>query len=56
VQGDCSISPSSTANSGNSNGAGVVQLQGLSQVYYRITVRVAGVRGSVSFVQVVVAI
>ena len=52
---DCTVSPFSKANTGHSKGVGVVQLQRPDQVYYRITARVDGVRGSVSFVQAVVA-
>jgi type IV pilus assembly protein PilX len=52
----CSLSPSSVGARGNDKGAGVVGLQYNNQVYYRITVRVAGPRNTVSFTQAVVAL
>lgn len=52
----CSYSPDRTNVNGNSQGAGVIQLQTTRQVYYRITARVTGPRNTLSFVQVVVAI
>ena len=50
---DCAVAPMGLNSSGSSKGGGIVQIQYASQVYYRITARVAGARGSVSFVQVV---
>jgi hypothetical protein len=46
-------SPAVTANSsgGNGQGAGDVQINAASQVYYRITVRVAGPKRTESYVQ-----
>ncbi len=52
---NCATSPSSTAT-GGSKGAGAIQLQYSSQVYYRITSRVAGPRNTVSYVQAIVAL
>lgn len=51
----CANAPATVGASGNSKGAGVVALQYNGQVYYRIIVRVSGARGTVSFVQSVVA-
>lgn len=51
----CSASPSVVGSEGGSRGSGVVGLATPSQRYYRITVRVAGPRNTVSFVQSVVA-
>ncbi len=51
----CAISPEKDAVSGNSSGAGVIQIDYSSEVYYRITVRVSGPRSTVSYVQAVVA-
>ena len=51
---DCAVAPVGINPSGSSMGGGVVQIKYASQVYYRITARVSGARGSVSFVQVVV--
>ena len=53
---DCNRAPAGAANSGNSRGAGVIELNVNNQVYYRITTRVTGPRGTVSFVQSVVAL
>lgn len=53
---DCNVAPSTVGTAGNSKGAGVIALLYNSQVYYRITVRVAGPRNTTSFVQSVVAI
>ena len=50
---DCAVAPMGMNPSGSSKGGGVVQIQYSSQVYDRVTARVAGARGSVSFVQVV---
>jgi hypothetical protein len=51
----CSVPPATTA-SGNSKGTGAVAPSNFSnQVYYRITVRVDGTRGTVSYVQVIIA-
>jgi Tfp pilus assembly protein PilX len=52
----CNSSPIATAAAGSSKGAGVIALISTGQVYYRITVRVAGPRNAVSFVQAMVAI
>jgi Tfp pilus assembly protein PilX len=51
----CANAPATVGASGNSKGAGVVALQYNGQVYYRVIVRVSGARGTVSFVQSVVA-
>lgn len=51
----CERSPLRQGGDGSSKGAGVVSLLPIQQVYYRITVRAAGPRNAVSFIQVVVA-
>lgn len=51
----CDASPTVVGSEGGSRGAGVVGLAVPSQRYYRITVRVAGPRNTLSFVQSVVA-
>lgn len=51
----CSVPPATSA-SGNSKGSAAVAPSNFSnQVYYRITVRVDGTRGTVSYVQVIIA-
>lgn len=53
----CSNSPVlNTKDEGNNQGSPDVKLNGVISVYYRITVRVAGPRNTVSYVQTVVAI
>ncbi|RJF98972.1 pilus assembly PilX family protein [Noviherbaspirillum saxi] len=52
----CIASPVVTAATGNAEEGGEVPLAAPSVVYYRITVRVAGPRNTVSYVQAVVAI
>jgi type IV pilus assembly protein PilX len=39
---------------GSSKGAGVIALQGSTQVYYRITARIAGPKNTVSYVQSII--
>lgn len=51
----CSFPPVSSAPPGGSKGSGAATYIASSQVYYRITARVAGPRNTVSYVQVVVA-
>lgn len=51
----CNTSPVTFAGAGSSKGSGVVALTATGQIYYRITVRVAGPRNAVSFVQAMVA-
>ena len=51
----CATSVTGGGNSSSSKGAGVVALLGSTQVYYRITTRTQGPRGTASFVQAVVA-
>lgn len=51
----CSASPVVSVATGNAEEAGEVQLNAPSVVYYRITVRVAGPRNTVSYVQSVVS-
>jgi len=53
---DCNVAPAAIGRSGNSKGAGVIELLYNSQVYYRITTRVTGPRGTLSYVQTVVAL
>lgn len=52
----CSQPPATTSTGTSSKGAGVVALQYGSQVYYRITARIAGPRNTVSYVQAIVAL
>lgn len=52
----CSSSPVVNAATGNAEEGGEVQLSGTSSVYYRITVRSAGPRGTASYVQAVVSL
>ncbi|MCY4745620.1 PilX N-terminal domain-containing pilus assembly protein [Pelomonas sp. UHG3] len=51
----CETSPALATSQNNSRG-GNEQVNGLGQVYYRITVRVQGPRNATSFIQVVAAI
>jgi Tfp pilus assembly protein PilX len=53
--GQCVASPAVTTTAGNSEEAGEIQLNSASQIYYRITVRVAGPRRTESYVQTTVA-
>lgn len=48
--------PPSNANTGGSFGAGSVSTITSSQVYYRITARIAGPRNTVAYVQTIVAL
>jgi Tfp pilus assembly protein PilX len=52
----CAASQSTTAISSSSKTAGTVALLYTSQIYYRITTRVAGPRNTVSYVQTIVAL
>jgi len=52
----CVASPAVTAATGNAEEAGEVQLKAPSVVYYRITVRVAGPKNTVSYVQATVSL
>lgn len=51
----CVASPVVQAATGNAEEAGEIQLNATSVVYYRITVRVAGPKNTVSYVQAVVS-
>ena len=51
----CVASPAVAVSAGNSEEAGEKQLNAPSSVYYRITVRVAGPRNTVSYVQSVIS-
>lgn len=53
---DCAVPQTAGSTSGSSKGAGFIALQYSSQVYYRITSRIAGPRSTVSFVQAIVAL
>lgn len=53
--GTCAASPAVTKATGNSNNVGDLQLEGSSQIYYRITVRVLGPRRTESYVQSYIA-
>lgn len=48
------IEPPTTSNTGSSMGAGFIELNRPTTVYYRITVRTAGPKNSVSFIQTTV--
>lgn len=52
----CDASPTVVGSEGSGRGAGVPPISIPSQRYYRITVRVAGPRNTVSFVQSIVAL
>lgn len=52
----CSQPPATISTSSSSKGAAVVALTYGSQVYYRITSRIAGPRNTVSYVQAIVAL
>lgn len=52
----CAQPPATASTGGSSKGAGVVALTYGSQVYYRITARIAGPRNTVSYVQAIVAL
>tara|TARA_R110001599_G_scaffold64023_4_gene179454 strand:- start:134437 stop:135051 length:615 start_codon:yes stop_codon:yes gene_type:complete len=52
----CVASPAVTAATGNAEEAGEIQLKAPSVVYYRITVRVAGPKNTVSYVQATVSL
>ena len=51
----CAQLQSGGTTGGSSKGAGVVELLYNSQIYYRITARIAGPRNTVSYVQAIVA-
>lgn len=53
---DCAVLQTVGGSSGSSKGSGVIALQYNSQVYYRITSRIAGPRNTVSYVQTIVAL
>ncbi len=53
---NCIETPSIASASGNSKRSGTTKFQASSQVYYRITVRVAGKKNTVSYVQAIVAL
>lgn len=52
----CAVKPDMTGSPGNGKGVGVIDLNISTAVYYRITTRVAGPRGTVSFVQAVISL
>lgn len=52
----CAVSQSSGSTSSSSKTAGTVALLYSSQIYYRITSRIAGPRNTVSYVQAIVAL
>ena len=53
---DCAVPPTAGTSGSSSKGAGVVALLYNSQIYYRITSRIAGPRNTVSYVQTIVAL
>jgi type IV pilus assembly protein PilX len=52
----CSAPPTDTGQASSSKGGGILLVSGDKQVYYRITVRVAGPRNTLSYVQATIAI
>lgn len=52
----CAVTQSSAASSSSSKTAGTVALLYSSQIYYRITTRIAGPRNTVSYIQTIVAL
>jgi Tfp pilus assembly protein PilX len=50
----CVTNLSQSTAQGSSRGAGVIALQGSTQVYYRITARIAGPKNTVSYVQSII--
>lgn len=55
INAHCATQPGSSSTYGNDEGAGEDQLKFSTVVYYRITVRVAGPRNTVSYVQAIVS-
>jgi Tfp pilus assembly protein PilX len=53
---DCAVPQTSGTTAGSSKGSGVVALLYNSQIYYRITTRIAGPRNTVSYVQTIVSL
>jgi len=53
--GQCIVSPVVNKDTGNSQEAGEIELQSSSQIYYRITVQIAGPRRTESYVQTHIA-
>jgi len=53
---DCAVLQTTGSSAGSSKGSGVIALQYNSQVYYRITSRIAGPRNTVAYVQTIVAL
>ena len=53
---DCAVTQSTGAATSSSKTAGTVALLYASQIYYRITTRIAGPRNTVSYVQTIVAL
>lgn len=54
--GNCSASPSTGVAGGNEEESGQVQLNGVSSIFYRITIQVKGPRNTASYVQVMVSL
>jgi Tfp pilus assembly protein PilX len=55
IGAQCASQPGSSSTYGNNEGPGEEQLKFSTVVYYRITVRVAGPRNTVSYVQAIVS-
>jgi Tfp pilus assembly protein PilX len=53
---DCAVPQTTGSSAGGSKGAGVVALLYNSAIYYRVTVRIAGPRNTVSYVQTIVSL
>lgn len=50
----CVTNLAQSTSQGSSKGAGVIALQGSTQVYYRVTARIAGPKNTVSYVQSII--
>ena len=50
----CATNLAQATSEGSSKGAGAITLQGTSQVYYRVTTRIAGPKNTTGFVQAII--
>lgn len=54
---DCAVPQSTTSSAGTSSkGAGFIQIQSSTSIYYRITSRIVGPRNTISYVQAIVSL
>jgi hypothetical protein len=54
---DCAVPQTTTSGSGSSSkGAGFIQIQSSTSIYYRITSRIVGPRNTISYVQAIVSL